>query len=107
MSKQMREVYQTGNPQIDRILMQIANRLDIIEGLRPDISAGLLTLTSSKNINTTDPDNFLQLADGVTLAANSITITNGTLTLIGSTLKLEESTLEVYDSGDVVIHKIE
>jgi len=47
-----RERYFTGNPQLDFILSQIGNRLDIIEGLRPDLEEGLLKLSSSKTLST-------------------------------------------------------
>lgn len=52
-----RERYFTGNnPQLDSILARIADRLDILEGLRPDLSSGLYKLESNKAITTTPKD---------------------------------------------------
>ena len=52
MTKQARECYITGNSQLDQYLARIADRLDIIEGLRPDLDPGFYKLEAGKTINT-------------------------------------------------------
>lgn len=53
MSRESRERYFTGNPQVDSILSRIADRLDILEGLRPDLTSGLYKLQDGKIVTTT------------------------------------------------------
>jgi len=103
-----RERYYTGNPQLDSILSRIAERLDLIEGVRPDLSAGLYALTSDYEIKTvsnisneiifdndglkiydTDGTHTLTISPGSNLGANRVlTVTTGdsarTITLSGN-----------------------
>jgi TctA family transporter len=92
MATQSRRIYQVGTPHLDMILSDIAARLDVIEGLRPDLSAGLLTLTAGKSVSTT-ADNFLEIVTGITLANNLLTLT--------------ESVFEIKDENGTTIHKME
>ena len=54
MAKQTREVYMTGNPQLDNLFNRIAQRLDYIEGLKPDLDDGIYELEDGKIITTTE-----------------------------------------------------
>ncbi len=60
-----RERYFIGNPQVDFILSQIADRLDILEGLRPNLVEGLYKLLTSKEITTTSDTTFIFDNDGL------------------------------------------
>ena len=61
MTKQARECYITGNSQLDQYLARIADRLDIIEGLRPDLDPGFYKLEAGKIINTDDAVDFTNI----------------------------------------------
>jgi len=95
MSRQVGRIYQTGDVRFDIILRSIADRLDAIEGIRPELDPGFFYLGSSKNIDTRnisyawntvkvsanytvlDTDEYLHLE--VTTGASNITITLPTL----------------------------
>jgi hypothetical protein len=90
-----RERYFTGNPQLDSVLSRIADRLDTIEGLRPNLVEGLYKLLADKEITTTsttdmvfandglhildtDGSHYLTISPGSNLSANRVlTITTG------------------------------
>ncbi len=107
-----RERYFIGNPQLDFILSQIGNRLDTLEGLRPDLAEGFYKLSSGKSVVTsligsltfdntglhiedTDASDTLTLKPGSNLTADRIlTITTG------------DASRTVTISGDVTIPEI-
>lgn len=93
MATQSREIYQTGNPSLDIVLARIGARLDVIEGLRPDLDSGLLSLTESKTIGTADTASFQTVVTGVAISSSGVVITN--------------TTLEVLDENGELIHKFE
>lgn len=82
---QSRNVYVTGDDELDRILNDISQRLDTIEGLRPDLDAGYYTLDSDKDIGTGDPIDI----DDVSITRGSIIITStdgNTATITGNSI---------------------
>jgi len=60
MAKQSREIYLTGNPIFDRIFAKISERLDIVEGLRPDLTTGVFVLEDRKVIQTDTEGSFFK-----------------------------------------------
>lgn len=108
MSQQTKERYFTGDAKLDFILQRLSDRLDILEGLRPDLDAGYLELESDKDITTgsldpvtmtfanaglrildTDASHDLIISPGSNLSADrTLTITTGdssrTITLSGN-----------------------
>ena len=97
MSKQARRIYQTGDPNLDMILMDIAARLDVMEGLRPDLAAGYIKIESDKDIDTSDID--------TELTEYQKTVTG--ISLTDNTMVLTESTISVVDENGTTIHKME
>lgn len=91
MDKQSRRIYQTGNAALDMILTDIGTRLDGLEGLRPDLETGLMTLT--EGIVSITENDFITSVDGVTLTDNLITLT--------------ESSIVIRDEDGEIIHKME
>lgn len=112
MTIQCRNVYNCPDQNLNRILQDIANRLDILEGLRPDLLAGYVQLSDLKKINTSDlTEDFQAIVDGITITDNEITINTGDLILTNSTIKLtigaSYGSIEIYDANNVLIHKME
>ena len=80
MSRQSREVYITGNVAVDRILNKIGERMDILEGIRPDLDDGYLYIQDKNIISSTAP----QETTGILGTVKQITVTDngdGTVTL--------------------------
>ena len=103
MATQIRSIYITGNADIDRHLADIAARLDVIEGLRPDLSTGYYQLQDGKLINTADLDAVYQaLVDQVTIGTGTITITSTD----GNSIVIDGKFIEIKDAGGNVIFKI-
>ena len=50
----------SGNPIFDRIFAKISERLDIVEGLRPDLDAGVFVLQNGKIIQTDSEGEFFK-----------------------------------------------
>lgn len=100
MAKQSRELYITGNPVIDRILDAIAERLDVLEGLRPDLSTGFYSLGSDKTLDTTeDLSNFKTSLGLGTMAdqnSNAVDITGG---------EIQDVLIQITDFDNEVIHE--
>lgn len=112
---QSRNIYITGNDELDRILNDISERLDTIEGLRPDLDAGYYTLDSDKEINTGDPLSI----DDVTITRGSIIITSSsgnTITITGDSIVIEDingnsitidsEIVTINDINNELVHKI-
>jgi hypothetical protein len=106
---QTRNIYITGNAELDRILADLAARLDVLEGLRPDLSSGFIQIDADKELSTSDPmEGYQQLVDGVTIEANSIEVEDGEVELDNTTLKLgAASSIKLYDPNGTLIHKME
>jgi hypothetical protein len=108
---QIRNIYQVHDPELNQVLQDIANRLDILEGLRPDLDAGFVNLNTDKEISTGDPTSGYQtIVAGVEIADNSIKITDGDLILDNSNLNVivgaSGNLIEVYDADNQLIHKM-
>ncbi len=52
MARQTKRVYLTGDSNLDQILNNLADRLDLIEGLRPELDTGYLFIKNDKDIIT-------------------------------------------------------
>lgn len=52
MAKQSREIYLTKDIALNSILSKIASRLDLLEGLRPDLPEGILYLSTGNKVTT-------------------------------------------------------
>jgi len=103
MATQIRKIYITGDADIDRHLSDIAARLDVIEGLRPDLSTGYYQLQNGKLIQTTDLDAVYQaLDDQVIIGDGSITITSAA----GNSIVIDGKFIEIKDAGGNVIFMI-
>lgn len=90
---QTRNIYNTGNAELDRILTDIAARLDVLEGLRPDLAAGYVEIDEEKNVETSSPTmGFQEIVEGVSITDNSIEVTEGTI--------------EIIDENGTTIHKM-
>ena len=63
MAKESRELYITDDALLNAILAKISNRLDVIEGLRPDLDSGVYLLEDGKVIST-DPEDVFWKWDG-------------------------------------------
>lgn len=112
MTSQVRNIYHTHDQQLNRILQDIANRLDIIEGLRPDLDTGYYRLGSEKDIATTDlADDYQGLVSGVTITDNTILVNTGSIEVTNGIIKLtigaDNGAIEVYDADGNLIHKLE
>lgn len=83
---QTRETYQVpGDPQLNYVLQRIADRLDRIEGLRPDLDAGLVTLGADKSWSTTaDNSTDWDAASAASHTQNTDTGTTATTFDIGT-----------------------
>ncbi|MBT7628772.1 MAG: hypothetical protein HN597_03585 [Desulfobacula sp.] len=80
MSRQSKQAYLTGNSALDLILNNISDRLDLVEGLRPELTNGYLFLENKEITTTTDPLG----ADEVGGTENQIEVVDngdGTITL--------------------------
>jgi hypothetical protein len=109
---QIRNIYQVHDPELNQILQDIANRLDILEGLRPDLDAGYYNIDANKNLNTDNPvSNYQTIVSGIQISANKLLITDGLLEIDNGTLKViagsSAGSIEVYDSNNVKIHSME
>jgi hypothetical protein len=94
MSRQTRSIYNTGDSELDRILGDLAARLDVIEGLRPDLDPGFFEINASKDITTGNPvGGYQRVVNNVTIIDNTITVTEGLI--------------EIYDPNGTLIHKME
>lgn len=113
---QSRNVYITGDDNLDRILNDICARLDTIEGLRPDLSAGYYQLDADKVINTGDPIEFDYVSisnSGIivssTGAALTISITSDGIlltTLDGDSISINGKRIEIKDEDSATTFKI-
>lgn len=112
---QSRIVYVTGDDEIDRILNDISQRLDTVEGLRPDLDAGYYTLDSEKEINTGDPLDIddVSITRGTIVitssTGNTITITGDSITILdvaGNSIVLDSEVITFYDINNALVHKI-
>lgn len=80
MTRQSREIYITGNVAVDRILNKIGERMDIMEGIRPDLADGYLYISDKTITSSTAP----QETAGILGTVKQITVTDnvdGTVTL--------------------------
>jgi hypothetical protein len=120
MAIQTRNIYITGNAEIDRILNDMAARLDVLEGLRPDLASGFFQIDADKGISTTDIEaEFQPIVDGVSITDNLIALVASIITLSGvvisdqsiavtsGVIKNTSGSFEVYDSAGNLIHKME
>jgi hypothetical protein len=120
MAIQTRNIYITGNAEIDRILNDMAARLDVLEGLRPDLSSGYVKIDADKGVTTSDIEaDFQPIVDGVSITDNLIALTSSTITLSGvvisdqsiavtsGVIKNNRGRFEVYDPAGTLIHKME
>lgn len=112
---QSRIVYVTGDDEIDRILNDISQRLDTIEGLRPDLDAGYYALDSDKAISTGDPIDIddVSITRGsiiiTSTSGNTITITGDSITILdvaGNSIVLDSEVITFYDINNALVHKI-
>ena len=93
MAIQSREVYITGDQAIDRVLNRIANRLDVLEGLRPDQN-GIVEIETDKDISTRQSTDFVGADEVSSMSAQSsddVNITGGKI--------------KITDDDDTVIHQ--
>lgn len=100
MAIQSREVYNTGTPAVDRILNRIAERLDVLEGLRPD-QDGLIEIESDKDISTQAASQYLTGTSIGTMGvqdADDVAITGGEI-------DLDEGFVKITDSNGTVLHQ--
>lgn len=97
---QSRNVYITGDENLDRILNDLSERLDTIEGLRPDLDPGYYHLDSAKDIDTDELSTYA--TDSVTIGASSITITSSD----GNSIEITGKYIEIKDEDGEIIHKI-
>ncbi|RLA57454.1 MAG: hypothetical protein DRR04_12805 [Gammaproteobacteria bacterium] len=100
MAIQSREVYNTGDPVIDRVLARIAERLDVIEGLRPDID-GLIEIESDKDISTQAVSTFSTPSDFGSMASqdsDDVSITGGAIAL--DKIKITVDGTVIHQFGD-------
>lgn len=98
---QSRNVYVTGDDNLDRILNDLSQRLDIIEGLRPDLDAGYYHLDNEKTIDT-ESLNPYQSIDSVTIGTESILVTSSD----GNSVEITGKYIEIKDENGAIIHKI-
>lgn len=92
---QTKEIYRSGDSNIDFFLQRIAARLDALEGLSPDLSAGKYTLGSDKALSTET------LGSIATQDGDAIAITGGMI----SGVTFVNSLLTFYDENEEIIHQ--
>lgn len=128
MSTQSRRVYYTPDQELNRILQDIANRLDYIEGLRPDLDAGYYLLDDGKIVETTSnqatAELFLSLMrdsldalyyaikTGIAIADNLITLTATDIAMTAGSLSITKTgstngDFQITDENGTVIHSME
>jgi hypothetical protein len=87
MASESKNIYITDNPTLNSILEQIAERLDRLEGLRPELSEGLMHLDGEKELTTTrdiDVDSITVL--GTEIGLNQSLLTTDKPTFAGANL---------------------
>jgi len=100
MASQSRELYLTNDMALNNILSKIATRLDTIEGLLPDLDAGLYQLGSNKAISTANisgESNKIEVEDNAISLASPL--------YIGSQSEIESGNYaEFEDDGTMEMH---
>lgn len=99
MTQTSREHYTSGNVEIDRILQQISDRLDKMEGIRPKRNSGLFALDENSEVTTVP--NILGQWTGGSAGLNAAT---GRASLGLGSFAIEEL-VSIVDSGNTTIHQ--
>lgn len=100
MTQTSREHYSSGNVEIDRILQQISDRLDKMEGIRPKRDSGLFLFDSDSAEVSTTP-NILGQWNGGATGLNAAT---GRASLGLGSFSVEEL-ISIKDASDTIIHQ--
>lgn len=104
---QSRNVYRTGQGELDRILDDIGSRLDVLEGLRPDLTAGYYNLDSDKIISTSTISDaigsaYVATVDEVTIDDTGILVSSAN----GNSIVITGEYIEIKDQNGEVTHRI-
>ena len=104
MTIETREIYLTGDVALDFILQRLSDRVDILEGLRPDLEIGYFQLEERKAIATDTT-----VSSMASQSSDAVTITGGTIdgVPIGGTTPaaIGVTKLTITDSNSTVIHQ--
>ena len=105
-----KRVYITGDPNFDMIFQNLADRIDILEGLRPDLSAGLMEIEDDKDITTrTAGDMASQNSDSVEITGGSLTgvTISGNVSADNTEFDaISVNKITITDDNDEIIHQL-
>lgn len=112
MAKQSKENYTLGSASdlqslkmlLEPILIRIAQRLDTIQGLLPDLGAGLYDLATGKTLSTTEDVSGFGLGTMSTQDKDSVDIDGGLMD--GVNISGQNITITITDATGEVIHKL-